>query len=64
MVRMVSRCIGCSSMGLPCLGRGCPNYEVPEYVCDKCGYEIDSDIYTDEEYEHLCEDCLLELHKA
>lgn len=55
MIEMKSGCVHC---GLPCLGRSCPNYEIPVFYCDECGDEIDGDLYEFED-EHFCESCLL-----
>lgn len=48
---------GCVNCGLPCLGRGCPNYKETHYYCDKCGEETTLYYYDGEE---LCADCILE----
>ncbi len=55
MVRYEDECVGCTSMGLPCLGNSCPNRNVPHFYCDGCGdettlYEFDG--------EQLCIDCI------
>lgn len=57
-----NECVGCTSMGLPCIGPGCPNRHVVRYYCDNCDCELDG--YEEpEEYDghHYCEDCLIEL---
>ena len=60
MKRMVSNCVGCTSLGLYCQGNGCPNYNpIPEYLCDECGDEVDpSELYVYDGKE-LCSRCLL-----
>ena len=47
------------------LRTGHPSWMQPEEVfCDWCGDDIsDEEVYEDEDYEYLCEDCLLKLHK-
>lgn len=41
----------------------------PRYVedsierCEYCGFEIESDVYSDQDYDCLCERCLKELHR-
>lgn len=60
MLKYEDRCLGCTDMGMRCLGRGCPNKNVPVYYCDKRGEELDA-VYVDDG-EHLCEQCLLEKH--
>ena len=62
MTRYEDRCCGCAVPGYPCLGSSCPNRNVPVPYCDKCGYEIDGDIY-DVDGEELCEDCLKEMFR-
>lgn len=44
---------------------GYPQWSQPvEYKCDFCGEFIDNDmVYSDENYDCLCEYCLLNLHK-
>ena len=62
MVQYEDRCVGCSSMGLPCYGNSCPNKNVPVHYCDECGdetqlYEFDG--------QELCIDCIRRmLHKV
>lgn len=58
MIRWENHCVGCTSIGLHCLGSSCPNRNVLVYYCDRCKDEIDGDIY-DVDGEELCEDCLL-----
>ena len=47
------------------LRTGYPSWNQPKEVfCDWCGNDIyDEEVYEDEEYECLCESCLLKLHK-
>lgn len=57
MKKFISECVGCCS--LPCLGKTCPNTNIPVFYCDICNQEIDS---TDGVYEvdekDLCLECL------
>ena len=62
MVRYENRCCGCAVPGYPCLGSSCPNRNVPVYYCDKCGDEIDGDVY-EVDSEELCEDCLKDMFR-
>lgn len=39
MIEYVNECVGCAEVGLPCMGRSCPNRRVPHYYCDECGEE-------------------------
>lgn len=56
MKRIENECVGCSSIGIPCLGNSCPNKNVVRFYCDKCGEERRLRKYNGEE---LCQDCLL-----
>lgn len=43
---------------------GFPLWARPKlFHCDKCGQEIEGDVYWDYDYENLCETCLLRLHR-
>lgn len=61
MVRIENQCTGCSDLGIPCLGRSCPNQRVPVFYCDnrKC---IASNTGTDRLFKvdgsQLCMDCV------
>ena len=56
MIRYDDGCVGCpADMG--CLGNACPYRHLTIYVCDKCGEDIEGDVY-EAEGDHLCEDCL------
>ena len=63
MLKYEDRCCNCATGGYPCMGRGCPNIDVPVYYCDKCGGEL----YPKEMYEadgkDLCRDCLFEIFR-
>lgn len=60
MLKYEDECVGCSSLGLPCMGNACPNRNVPRYYCDECECE---DILYWYENRQLCGDCLLKKHK-
>ena len=62
MKKVVSMCCGCANDSYPCRGDHCPNRNVPTYYCDKCGGEIEGDVY-DVDGEDLCEDCLKDLFR-
>ena len=53
----VNECVGCTSMGLPCIGASCPNRNVLRFYCDCCGSE--NDLY-EFDGEELCEGCIQE----
>ena len=62
MVEYENRCCDCAVPGYPCIGSSCPNRNVPIYYCDKCGCEIDGDVY-EVDGEELCEDCLKDMFR-
>lgn len=57
MIKVIDMCCDCAAPGYPCRGAMCPNRRVEVYYCDRCGEEIDGDIYEDDG-EELCEACL------
>lgn len=57
MKKIETECVGCTSVGLYCLGNACPNRNVVRFYCDRCGDETVLYKYDDEE---LCQECLLE----
>lgn len=42
---------------------GYPSWYKEPHCCDKCGEELGEYVYYDLDYDNLCEDCLLELHR-
>lgn len=56
MIVYRDECVGCSDLGLPCMGSSCRYRNVPYAICDECGDEIDDDVDFDED-KHLCEEC-------
>lgn len=52
-----NECVGCKSLGLPCLGDICPNRNGIRFYCDKCNEETDLYYYDGKE---LCIDCIIE----
>lgn len=57
MKRIEDECVGCTSVGLHCLGNYCPYVNVVRFYCDECGSEEKLYHYHGKE---LCQDCLLE----
>ena len=57
MMQLENHCNCCT---LPCID--CGLKRVPVYYCDKCGEEIEDDVY-EAEGEDLCEYCLKERFK-
>lgn len=55
MVRYEDECVGCTDLGLYCIGRACGNRNVPHFYCDKCG---DEDELYEFEGEQLCISCI------
>ena len=62
MVKIENHCCDCAVPGYPCRGDLCPLRKARVHYCDKCGAEIDDDIYDVDGQEH-CEDCLKEMFK-
>lgn len=58
-IRYEDQCVGCTSMGLPCMGSICKNKDVPIWYCDKCEEEC-VDLYEVDGYE-VCESCALKM---
>lgn len=56
MVRFIKECVGCTDIGLPCMGYGCTQGYM-EIKCDWCDCDADElyKYYGDE----ICRDCLL-----
>lgn len=62
MIEKENFCVGCTSMGLPCRGSACENYEDQIVVsCDECG--LGDKIYQDGD-QQLCAYCLAYKHKS
>lgn len=59
MRTVTDECVGCTSMGLPCMGSICPNRNVVRYYCDRCGDEFDSNQLYQHEGEEVCAECIL-----
>ena len=58
MKKTENECVGCTSMGLPCLGSGCHHRAVTRWYCDKCGDETQLYHFEDQE---LCIDCIVSM---
>lgn len=56
MQRIEDECVGCTDIGLYCLGDTCPNRNVIRYYCDYCGEEEKLYYYDNHE---ICKECLL-----
>ena len=61
MKKLIDECVGCTSMGLSCMGITCPNRNIPVYYCDECGEEMEEvyEVYGEE----LCEECLKDMFR-
>lgn len=59
MEKTFDECVGCTDLGLHCIGSTCPNRNVTRWFCDKCDEELD-DVYLYDGME-LCEDCLKDM---
>ena len=60
--RIENHCVGCTDLGLHCIGSHCRNRHVEVTVCDKCGYEIPYREIHDVDDMEYCEDCYEELY--
>jgi hypothetical protein len=60
VVRIENHCVGCTDLGMHCLGSTCKNRNVPVYYCDKCGDELPYDEIYEADGEEICEECLKE----
>lgn len=57
MIRYEDECVGCPK-DIGCLGKYCPNRNVPHLYCDRCKDEVDT--LRDYDGEQLCDNCLLD----
>ena len=55
-VRIEDECVGCTDLGMYCMGSSCPNRRVERYYCDRCGAECSPD-NGGFDYDDLCNDC-------
>ena len=55
-VKIENECVGCTDVGLHCIGSSCPNRRVERYYCDRCGAECSPD-NGGFGFDDLCEDC-------
>lgn len=62
MLKIENHCCDCAVPAYPCSGDLCPLTKVAVHYCDRCGCEIDGDIY-DLDDKELCEDCLLDIFR-
>lgn len=60
MKKIENECVGCTSIGLYCLGNTCPKRNIVRFYCDRCQEETTLYHYEDEE---ICQDCLLKEFK-
>lgn len=57
MKKYRNECVGCKDLGLPCMGKSCPNINVIRHYCDGCGEEEKLYYFDNGEY---CESCVLD----
>lgn len=55
MKTLENECVGCTGIGLPCIGLVCTNRNVPHFYCDECGEETNLYKFDGEE---LCIGCI------
>lgn len=58
MTKYEDECVGCTDLGLHCMGNCCPNRNVRRTYCDKCEEETDDSELYDMDYCEVCKDCL------
>lgn len=58
MIKYENHCCSCAVSAYPCIGKSCPNVDVPVYYCDCC----DNNIHAEYEIEgsHYCNECTKE----
>lgn len=61
MVKYEDECVGCTDLGLYCLGIACSNRNVPHWYCDKCGLGYDPEELFCVSGTEVCEDCLKDM---
>lgn len=59
MREVTNECVGCTSLGLHCIGSSCPNRNVVHYFCDICGEELEPDELYKAYGRELCAECIL-----
>lgn len=55
MVKIINDCVGCTSMGMRCIGPACPNRRREVHCCDNCGA---TDFLYDFEGGEYCGECM------
>jgi hypothetical protein len=64
MRKIIKDCVGCTSMGLPCMGSAC-NVGYTEYFCDRCENEFEpEELFVNDYDEELCDKCFLSDYKT
>lgn len=56
MYKVTNECVGCTLIGLYCIGSSCPNRNVTRYYCDRCGEECEGG-NSAFGYDDLCDIC-------
>lgn len=59
MREVTDECVGCTSMGLPCMGSSCTFKHVTRFYCDKCKEEFEPEKLYQYGAEEVCEQCIL-----
>lgn len=59
MREVTDECLGCTSIGLPCVGEGCLLKRTTHYYCDRCEEEFEPKELYQYEGEEVCIECLL-----
>ena len=61
MMKTTNECVGCVSVGLPCLGVSCPKRNVTRYYCDECDEEYEREKLRQVGHKHICQKCYAKL---
>jgi hypothetical protein len=56
MIKYENECVGCTTIGLHCIGPSCRNRNVPHFYCDRCKNEAKLFHYDGDE---LCAKCII-----
>lgn len=63
MVVIENHCVGCTDLGLHCIGGGCPKRRVAVHYCAKCGFDIPNRKIHEVGGKEYCEDCYEEINE-
>ena len=58
MIKKIDNCVGCTTIGMHCIGEACPNRSYVTHCCDNC--ESEETLYYFEGGEY-CIDCIKDM---